>query len=275
MVLALIIDTHSQLWTKEALTTFPKRMLQGYRRIFGENLAPTLEETIKDMDEAGVDQSVIVAIDAETVSGYKVSNDLITESVAKYPDRLIGFASVDPHKGVLALKELDRAVCELGLQGLKILPHLIEMNPNDARLNPLYERAQDLDIPILFHSGTQFHEGTRIKYCQPVFLDDVAVDYPKLKIVIAHFGFPWFVEALAVVQRNPNVYFNIAGWAPKYIPEMVVTYMNGILSHKVLFGSDYPLLPRKRILTELKALSLKEETYRKLFTENPKKLLNL
>ena len=220
-------------------------------------------------------QCVVVAIDAETVWDYKVSNDAVAKAVSQYPDRLIGFASVDPHKGVVAVKELERAVKKLGLKGLKLLPHLIELYPNDKRMYPVYEKAQELGIPVLFHTGTQFHTGTRIKYCKPIYLDDVAVDFPDLKIVIAHFGFPWFYEAIAVCQRNPNVYFNIAGWAPRHIPEPVIRYMNGPLKHKCLFGSDYPLLPRKRIIEELKQLPLKQEVLKKLFEENPKRLLGI
>jgi len=127
-----IVDTHAQLWTRQAIEAMPEDMRDGYLRIFGDNL-PTLEDTISDMDQAGVSTSVIVAIDAETRWGYKVSNELVAQSVSENPGRLIGFASVDPHKGVLARRELRYAVEELGLVGLKLLPHLLELRrPRDT-----------------------------------------------------------------------------------------------------------------------------------------------
>jgi predicted TIM-barrel fold metal-dependent hydrolase len=271
----MIIDTHSQLWTKEAIESFPKAMADGYRAMFKDLGFPSIEDTLKDMDAAGVDKAVIVAIDAETIHNYRVPNDLVAETVAKYPDRLIGFASVDPHKGADGVKEFERAITGLGLSGLKLLPHLIELDINDKKIYPLYEAAQALKVPVLFHTGTQFHAGTKIKYCRPLSVDDVAVDFPTLKLIIAHFGYPWWEEALAVVRRNPFVYFNIAGWAPRYIPEGVIRLADSALSGKVLFGSDYPLLPRTRIMKELKELNLKETTFAQMTDTNPKAVLGI
>jgi len=271
----MIIDTHSQLWTKEALESLPKDMAASYRKAFKDLRIPTIEDTIKDMDEAGVDKAVIVAIDAETTYRYKVSNELIADTVKLYPDRLIGFASVDPHKGIIAIEELKKAVEELGLKGLKLIPHLIEMNSNDRAIYPLYEVAQELGIPVLLHTGTQFHTGTKLKYCRPIDLDEVAVDFPHLTIIAAHFGFPWYWETIAVAQRNPNVFFNIAGWAPKHIPKDVISYINGPLKTKALLGSDYPLLSRVRIMKEIDELDLKDGVKELLCCENPKRVLGI
>ena len=290
-----IIDTHSQLFTAEAFGAMPLAMRASYlktfmpgaippgateeqvleaARNFSENLPP-LEATIADMDAAGVSVSVVVAVDAETRWNYRVSNESVAEAVAAYPDRLIGFASVDPHKGVIARNELRHAVNDLGLRGLKLLPHLLELRPNDPEMYPVYEEARDLDIPVLFHSGTQFHAGTKLKYCRPLDIDEVAVDFPDLKLIIAHFGWPWYEEAMAVVQRNRNVYFNIAGWAPKHIPQFVIGYMDRVLSKKCLLGSDYPLVARTRIVKELSGIEMKEETRENLYRGNATRLLKL
>ena len=271
----MIIDTHSQLWTKEALETFPPSMAAGYKQMFKGIKTFELEDILADMDEAGVDMAVIVAADAETTFRYKIPNDLVAEAVKRYPKKFIGFAGVDPHKGRLALEEVDRSLEELGLSGLKFLPHLHEMTPNDPRMYPLLKKAQQLNIPVLFHTGVHFHAGTRLRYCRPETLDDLAIDFPELKIIAAHFGFPWFYEALAVVQKNANVYFNIAGWAPKRIPEYVINMMNGPLAHKALLGSDFPLLSMVRVMNELKELPLKEKTLQKLLSDNPCKMLGV
>lgn len=262
-----IIDTHAQLWTAEAIMSMPETMREGYVRIFGDNL-PTLEDTVSDMDAAGVSKSVIVAIDAETVWDYRLSNELVARAVSENPDRLIGFASVDPHKGVIARKELKRAVEEDDMKGLKLLPHLIELRANDRLMYPLYEVAQELTIPVLYHMGTQFHTGTKLKYCRPLDVDEVAVDFPDLRLIIAHFGWPWYEEALAVVHRNLNVYFNIAGWAPKRIPDFVFKYMRGPVKEKALFGSDYPLVSRQRIVSELSDMDIREDVREHLYYKN-------
>ena len=271
----MIIDTHSQLWNREAIESFPKEMAEGYARMFKDVGFPKMEDSLKDMDDAGVEKSVVVAVDAETTFRYRVSNDLVASTVRQFPDRLIGFASVDPNKGALAADELVRAVRDLGLKGLKLLPHLVRMSADHPRMYPLYETARDLGIPVLFHMGTQFHAGTKIKYCRPLSIDEVAVDFPSLKLVIAHFGFPWFHETIAVVQRNPNVYFNIAGWAPRHIAPEVIRYMKGPLKTKVLYGSDYPLITRVRGMKELREMDLPPDVFSMLTEENPKRLLGL
>jgi hypothetical protein len=262
-----IIDTHSQLWTAEAIMSMPETMREGYVRIFGGNL-PTLADTIADMDAAGVSKSVMVAVDAETKWDYRVSNELVAEAVRANPDRLIGFASVDPHKGKIANRELRRAVEQDDMRGLKLLPHLVECPVNDRLMHPLYEEARDLGIPVLFHMGTQFHTGTKLKFCRPLDVDDIAVDFPEVKFIIAHFGWPWYEEAMAVVHRNLNVYFNIAGWAPKRIPEFIFSYMKGPVKEKALLGSDYPLVSRQRVMKELAEIDMPDDTRENLYGIN-------
>jgi len=255
----MIVDTHAQLWTKEVIQSLPAEMTKSYSKIFGDEFGATIETMIASMNAAGVDKAVVVGVDAETTFSYRVSNYAIHRAVEESKGRLIGFAGVDPHKGRVALKELEKAVDELKLKGLKLMPHLHMPHPNDAKMYPIYELAQELNIPILFHTGTQFHAGTKIKFCKPIDIDDVAIDFPDLKLIIAHFGYPWYEEALAVVRRNENVYFNIAGWSPRYIPEIVVKQMNTILSDKVLFETDFPLMNHSRVVEELKQLNLKEK----------------
>ncbi len=272
----MIIDTHAQLFTPKFVEMVQKGELEGldmmgYASFFKGNV----EDTLADMDNAGVDKSVVVAIDAETKKGYKISNELVAESVQEHPERLIGFASVDPHKGKIALRDLEYAVNELGLKGLKFIPHLIEICPNDKLMYPIYEKASALKIPVLLHTGTHFHLGCKIKYNKPEFIDEIAIDFPEVNFIMAHFGYPWFYEALAVAQKNFNVYFNIAGWAPQYIPAPVINLMDSLLANKALFGSDHPLLPRKRVLDELNKLNLKESTREKLLSTNAQRILEL
>ncbi len=244
--------------------SMPEAMREGYVKVFGSNL-PTIDDTIGDMDLAGVELSVLVAIDAESVWSYRVSNELVAEKVREHPDRFIGFASVDPNKGAPAVRELRRAVEQDGMVGLKILPHLVELRASDRAMYPVYEEARSLGIPVLFHMGTQFHTGTKLKFARPLDVDEVAVDFPGLKLIIAHFGWPWYEEAMAVAHRNEHVYFNIAGWAPARSPDFVFSYMKGPVKEKALLGSDYPLVSRQRVVSELADIELPDDVRERLY----------
>ncbi len=279
----MIIDIHAHLLTKEVLELPGTRELfQPYEAIFHRPVkAISLEQMLEGMDKAGVAKAVLCPLNMETMvlnglEGYKVPNEIIAEAVNKYPDRFIGFACVDPRKGYLAVKELELGVRELGLVGLgELLPSNVELYPNDKLMYPLYEKALELEIPVIIHTGQLFDPGTKIKYNNPIFIDDVAVDFPSLKLIVAHFGWPWMEEAIAVVQRNPNVCFDISGWAPRYLPKLLIDYMDGPLSDKALFGTDFPLISFERAVSELRVLPLKESTKEKVFGGNAKRLLNL
>jgi len=279
----MIIDIHAHPLTKEVLELpGTKELFQPYEAIFHRKVEPiSLEQMIEGMDKAGVAKAVLCSINMETMAmdgleGYKVPNQLIANAVNQYPDRFIGFACVDPHKGYLATEELELAVHRLGLVGLgELLPSNIELYPNDKLMYPLYEKAVELEIPVILHTGQIFDPGTKLKYSNPIFADDVARDFPSLKLVISHFGWPWMEEAIAVVQRNTNVYFDISGWAPRYLPKLLIDYMDGPLSDKALFGTDFPLISFERAVSELNALPLRESTKKKVLGENAARLLNL
>ena len=279
----MIIDIHAHLLTKEVLELpGTKELYQPYEAIFHREVKPiSLEQMIEGMDRAGVAKTVLCPLNMETMlldglEGYKIPNEIIAKAVSQYPDRFIGFACVDPRKGYLAAKELEQAVRELGLVGLgELLPSDVELYPNDELMYPLYEKALELDIPVIIHTGQIFDPGTKLKYSNPIFVDDVARDFPSLKLIISHFGWPWMEEAIAVVQRNTNVYFDISGWAPRYLPKLLIDYMDGPLSDKALFGTDFPLISWERAVSELRALPLKESTKEKVLGENAKRLLNL
>ena len=279
----MIIDIHAHPLTREVLELpGTKELYQPYEAIFHKEVKPiSLEQMLEGMDKAGVAKTVLCPINMETMVlnglvGYKIPNELIAKAVSQYPDRFIGFACVDPRKGYLATKELELAVRELGLVGLgELLPSDVELYPNDKLMYPLYEKALELEIPVIIHTGQIFDPGTKLKYSNPIFVDDVAVDFPSLKLIISHFGWPWMEEAIAVVQRNTNVYFDISGWAPRYLPKLLIDYMDGPLSDKALFGTDFPLISWERAVSELRALPLKESTKEKVLGENAKRLLNL
>jgi uncharacterized protein len=236
-------------------------------------------EKYKSLDLLGV----IFAIDAETRSGDRyVGNDYVADVVRKYPEQFIGFASVDPWKGAMAVHELERAVKELGLRGLKLMQITQAFFPNDPRFNPLWEKCAELDIPVLFHTGqtgvgagTPGGAGLKLKYSQPIYIDDVAADFPGLTIIMAHPAVPWQEEQLSIALHKANVYIDLSGWSPKYFRPVLVQYASTLLQDKVLFGSDYPAIQPDRWLKDFEALDIKEEVRRKILLENARKLLRL
>jgi predicted TIM-barrel fold metal-dependent hydrolase len=261
-------------------STKEKEAMAGY---FGSSDLPlTPEDMYQKYKELDI-FAVIFEIDAETTSGVAyIGNDYVAGIVQRYPDQFMGFASVDPWKGKLAVQELERSVKELGLRGLKLHPTTQAFYPNDTHFYPLWEKAAELDIPVLFHSGqtgvgsgTPGGGGYKLKYAHPMLLDDVAADFPSLTIIMAHPAVPWQEEQLAVALHKGNVYIDLSGWSPKYFRPILIEYISSILKDKALFGSDYPVIQPERWLRDFETLEFKEEVKQKILLENAKKVLKL
>jgi predicted TIM-barrel fold metal-dependent hydrolase len=261
-------------------STKEKEAMAGY---FGAGGMPnTPEEMYQRYKELDI-FAVIFEIDAETTTGEPyVGNDYVASIVDKYSDQFIGFASVDPWKGQLAVNELERSVKDLGLRGLKLHPTTQAFFPNDTRFYPLWEKCAELGVPALFHSGqtgvgngAPGGGGYKLKYSQPILLDDVAADFPELTIIMAHPAVPWQEEQLSIALHKGNVYIDLSGWSPKYFRPMLVKYIGSLLQDKALFGSDYPVLQPDRWLRDFENLEIKDDVRQKILLENARKLLNL
>jgi hypothetical protein len=205
----------------------------------------------------------------------------VAAAAAEHPDVLIPFASVDPAKGAVAVREARRLVTEHGMRGFKFHPSVQAFWPDDRAVYPLYETIQELGVPALFHSGQtgigsrlRGGGGIRLKCSNPMALDDV-VDFPDLTVIIAHPSFPWQDEALSVATHKPNVYIDLSGWSPKYFPPQLVQYANTLLKDKVLFGSDFPLINPDRWLKDFAALPIKDEVRPKILKHNAVRALGL
>lgn len=225
---------------------------------------------------------VIFSIDNETKGETYCGNDYVADVVDRYPDRFVGFASVDPWKGEAALAELERSVRDRGLRGLKMHPSTQAFYPNDHQHYPLWEMASNLGIPIVFHTGQtgvgtgqKGGKGIRFKYAHPLLLDDVAVDFPDLNIIMAHPAVPWQEEQLAVVLHKANVYMDLSGWSPKYFRPILTQYLKSLLQDKVLFGTDYPMIQPERWLSDFEQLPLTDAVRQKILVGNAQRLLGL
>jgi hypothetical protein len=244
----------------------------------------TEEEMIRDFVDADV-KVLLVAFDGETATGLpKTSNDYVAGLVKKYPDIIIGgWGSVDPWKGELAIQEARRAIKELGLIGLKFHPTLQRFYPNDRRFYPLWETLVELKAPVQIHVGTTGMGagvpggmGEHLKYTAPIpCIDDLAADFPGLTIIGLHPAFPWTDEMTAVVLHKGNVFWDLSGWAPKYLPPSLKRDINSRLQDRVLFGSDYPAISHKRLLQEWEAEDYKKEVLEKLLYKNAQRILGL
>jgi predicted TIM-barrel fold metal-dependent hydrolase len=270
-------DIHAHFRTAE-------RREGSARMADAEKLFKTDLRTVDPVDyyaERGL-MGVIFDVDAETATGERSSNDEIVELVARADGRFIGFASVDPWKGRAAIRELERCR-ELGLRGVKLQPITQGFALHDPRFYPLWDACQSLGLPLIVHTGTTGigagapgGRGLRLEYGRPVpAIDTVAADFPKLTIVAAHFAWPWHLELMAVARHKGNVYVDLSGWAPRYIPAEVVQYCNSVIPDKFLFGSDFPLFSPDRWLEEFAALDLKDHVRPKVLFENACRLLDV
>lgn len=267
------IDIHVHPYTEKVLAATPDWFWGHARKTFNFGGQPiTLADMVAAMDKAEVEIAALLAFDCETTHGWKVSNETVAELVAQRPDRFVGFASVDPNKHQLAVLELEHAVRELGLRGLKLHPPTQHFYPNDRAHYPLWAKAQELGIPLLVHTGHN-QSGGRLQYGDPTYLDEVAADFPDLKIILAHFGFPWVNQAISVVWIRRNCYLELSGWSPKYIPEIVWRYAKGIFPDRVLFGTDAPVMTAARWLNDFQAIDLPPEVKHKILYANAYRLL--
>ncbi|MFD8481784.1 amidohydrolase family protein [Kitasatospora sp. NPDC059673] len=253
----------------------------GYFKVAGER-KPTVAEMAAYYRERKM-AAVVFTVDAEHATGRPpVPNEEIAEAAAANADVLIPFASIDPFRGRAGVRQARRLVEEFGVKGFKFHPSIQAFFPNDRLAYPLYELIEETGTVALFHTGqtgigagVPGGGGIRLKYANPMHVDDVAADFPHLKIVLAHPSFPWQDEALAVATHKPGVHIDLSGWSPKYFPPQLVQYANTLLKDKVLFGSDYPVLTPDRWLADFAKLPIKDEVRPKILKDNAARLLGL
>jgi predicted TIM-barrel fold metal-dependent hydrolase len=225
---------------------------------------------------------VVFTVDERLTGRPQVSNDAVAEFAAKNADIAIPFASLDPNRGADAVREARRLVSAGLVRGLKLHPPLQQFFPNDRIAYPLYEVFAEAKLPVLFHTGhsgigtgMRGGGGIRLKYGHPMPIDDVAVDFPDLPIIMAHPSFPWQDEAISVCLHKSQVYIDLSGWSPKYFSPTLIQYANTLLKTKVLFGSDYPLLTPDRWMADFEKIGIKDEVRPLILKENAMRLFGL
>jgi uncharacterized protein len=278
------IDVHVHPMTKEWFEGFGVFSDSLAKLLHVEYKAKTEEEMANDFRRENV-LAMMIAWDAATATGDPViTNDWVASLTTKFPDVFLpGWAVIDPWKGKAALHELERAITQLGLKGAKFQPPVQAFHPHDRRFFPIWDLLQSLGAPVLIHSGTTAlgtglpgGRGVQLKYGRPIpGLDDVAANFPRLTIIAAHPGWPWHEELIAVLVHKNNVFFEVSGWRPKFIPEPIKQQMHNRLQDKVMFGSDYPGWGIDQCLVELEREGFKPAILEKMFVKNATRVLKL
>jgi uncharacterized protein len=280
-VSAIDVHTHVEV-SRDGHDPIPPKLREASQKYFRDGGGtPTIDDVGTYYRERGM-AAVVFTVDWESQSGRPpVPNEEVLEGAAEYSDVLIPFASVDPARPD-AVERASRLIAEYDVRGFKFHPNLQAFFPNDRGAYPLYEVIAEAGLPALFHtghsgigSGLPGGGGIRLKYSNPIHVDDVAADFPELPIVLAHPSFPWQDEAISIAMHKPEVYIDLSGWSPKYFPPQLVRYAKTLLKKQVLFGSDYPMITPERWLKDFELLEIDEAVRPLILKENAARLLGL
>jgi predicted TIM-barrel fold metal-dependent hydrolase len=277
------IDVHTHAWKsalkmEDTLTESQEAMGRYFRYAPQHQTVPEMADYYRKLKMA----FVVFTVDGEKGASRKITNEEIAELAHKHGDVAIPFASINPHRGKEGVAMAKRLIKDYDVKGFKFHPQVQDFAPNDPLAYPLYEVIAEAKLPALFHSGqtgvgagTRGGGGIRLRYGNPMLVDDVAVDFPDMPIILAHPSFPWQEEALSVATHKPQVYIDLSGWSPKYFPPILVQYANTLLKDKILFGSDYPVFSPERWVEEFDKLAIKPEVRPLIMKQNAAKLLKL
>jgi len=280
-LVAIDVHTHAEVPCRAPYDPYGEEFDHAKIKYFKSGKLPTIAETIALYREQKIGL-VMFAVDSEFEMGRRrIPNEEVAEAAAANSDMMLAFASIDPHKGKMGIREMRRLISDFKVAGFKFHPTCQGFYPNDKMAYPMYEVISEHQLPAVFHSGhsgmgsgMRGGGGLRLKYSNPMHLDDVAADFPDMKIIIAHPSWPWQDEALSVCLHKPNVYIDLSGWSPKYFAPQLVQYANTLLKHKMLFGTDFPLLTPDRWLADFQQAGFRPEVHKLILKENAVRLLS-
>lgn len=280
-VVAIDFHTHVQRSARTGPTEAASENAEAMAAYFRTDArTPTVHDLAEEYRARSM-MCVAFSVDTGWATGEEpaVTNDEVIELAQEHADVVIPFATVDPHGGRRAAREARR-LAEKGARGFKFHPSAQEFDPGDRAVYPIYEAIAEAGAIALFHSGhtgagagTPGGGGIRLKYGNPMLVDDVAVDFPTLPIVLAHPSFPWQDEALSMALHKPTVHIDLSGWAPKYFPPNLVQYARTLLKDKMLFGTDYPVITADRWMRDFDQLGFDDDVRGRILRGNAARLL--
>jgi uncharacterized protein len=281
-LVAIDVHVHVEQDLQGRLSMDDELLAAAAKYFKGEPHHPTVHE-IAEYYRAQRMAAVVFTVDSEPATGHPtLSNEEIAQAAAEHPDVLIPFGSIDPARVVAGLRAARRLVEQHGVRGFKFHPSIQAFEPNDRQHYPLWAELESLGVPALFHtgqtgigSGLPGGRGIKLRYSDPMLLDDVAADFPGLTVIMAHPSVPWQDAAIAVAQHKANVYIDLSGWSPKYFPPQLVRAANTFLRSKVLFGSDYPLLSPERWIADFAQLEIRDDVRPLIMKDNAVRVLRL
>lgn len=270
-------DRHGHVTLDEDLLEASKVYFKNH-----ENPLPTVASLAERYRRSGM-AAVVFTVDAGTATGRApLSSSEIAEECADHADVLIPFGSVDPRRGNEAVERAQELVADHGVRGFKFHPSVQAFEPNDERYYPLWSAIERLGVPALFHSGqngigagTPGGRGIKLRYSNPLLLDDVAADHPDLTVILAHPSVPWQDEAISMAVHKSNVFLELSGWSPKRFPAQLVAAAKKHLSHKVIFGSDYPMIDPDRWMADFATLDVPADRVESIVKGTAAKILSL
>ena len=242
-----------------------------------------MDNFVKQLKEAGITYSAVHNMDEEDATGSAVPNDYVSEMLNRYPGQFIGFAGFNPHKGKKSLSEVERALTKLGLSAVVFRPFMHRLFADDRKYYPLYELCEGMGVPIWIHTSVNWIPNQSIYYGHPKYLEQVLIDFPNLKIIAGHGGWPWIPDIIIMLWKYENLFVDTSAHRPKYIAtpntgwDMFLHFANSTIQDKILFGSDWVSMgmPISDVLDEVNAWPLKAHVKEKLFWKNAVRVFNL
>jgi uncharacterized protein len=254
---------------------------EAAKKYFGDTGVARGRKELADYYRSRKIGCIVFSVDERLTGRPQVSNDIVLDFAEENSDVVMAFASVDPTRGAEAVSEAKRLIAR-GVKGFKLHCPLMQFHANDKIAYPFYEVLNDAQKPVIFHTGhsgigtgMRAGGGVRLKYGHPMDIDDVAVDFPDMPIIMAHPSFPWQDEAISVCLHKRQVYIDLSGWSPKYFAPVLIQYANTLLKKKMLFGSDFPLITPDRWLADFEKIAIKDEVRPLILKENAIQLFGL
>lgn len=270
----IVVNPFTPLEVGNGQTGYDAAFMQQVRMPEAMRAGLSIETHLEIMDEAHVDHALLIAVragDPLRRGSFEIPYAQIAGYVDRHPSRFSGLAGVDPTRGMRQLYDLEHAVRELGFVGAHSYPHWFSLPPDAPQWYPIYAKCCELDIPIMMQVGQNliYQKDVRLpSVARPILLDQIAIDFPELRLIGIHVGTPWSDEMIAMAWKHQNVYIGIDAYAPKHLPANLVHYMNSYGSEKVLFGTDWPVIDPRRARREIDALGLRESAMQRVLRDN-------
>lgn len=283
--MVMAIDTVCNLFTEHEVTNgqtgLDEHFLEQIRFPVEWRNGVSIDDYIGMKDRAGIERSLLIAVragDQRVRGSFEIPYEQVAAVCKQHPERFSGLAGIDPYRGMDGVRELEYAVKELGFVGAHLYPHWIELAPDHAKYYPYYAKCCELDIPIMMQVGHNLvysRERRLPSVGRPITLDQVAIDFPDLKLIGIHIGIPWTDEMISMAWKHENVYIGSDAYAPKYWPDSFVHYLKTYGQDKVLFGTDWPVISPERAMDEIKQLGISSSVMEKFLNTNAKRIFKL